>query len=646
MSSSSSWICGKCLRQIVEVLGVADAGDDVFALGVDEEVAVGPVLAGGGVAGEADAGARVVVAVAEHHRLHVDGRAQVVADPLAHPIGDRPGAVPALEHRLHGAAELLDRVLRERLAGRFLDHGLVLLAQLLQHAGRELGVVGDPGLGLGVLERMLERGAVDVEHDAPVHREEPAVRVVGEALVGAGGEPLDAAVVETEVQDGVHHPGHRELGARPHADEERVARVAEPAAHLALQPGDVFGDLVVEPVRPPAGHVRPAGVGGDGEARRHRQVATRWSSRRGWRPCHRADPSSPSAGGDACDRRRRRTARASSLRERLTRIPGAQDVPYHRRRMPPPVHRPLRVLGFPLHVRTGFLLFIVLLVFINGDEFGVWLAAAVAGFTLLHELGHAVAARRAGARAEVSLDFMAGYTSYVAPRPLSLGTQALIALAGPVTHITAGLAVLAVMGVNPLDEDSWQRSAATQAVWWAGPAIGLFNLLPVLPLDGGNVVTNVLERFLPGRARRVALYASLALTIGAAIWMAFVAQTRCVHRVPRAARGDAAAAGVRRPVAARRVTVRQGARRAAGGRPRTRHADAGQRPAPAGRGQRRAAHPRRRRCPGAAGCAPPSAAVRRPVQRVRAGQPAPAHRRSSTRRPATGPSATGANHAR
>jgi Zn-dependent protease len=151
---------------------------------------------------------------------------------------------------------------------------------------------------------------------------------------------------------------------------------------------------------------------------------------------------------------------------------------------------------------------------------------AVAGFTLLHELGHAVAARRAGARAEVSLDFMAGYTSYVAPRPLSLGTQAAIALAGPVIHITAGLAVLALMGVNPLDEDSWQRSAATQAVWWAGPAIGLFNLLPVLPLDGGNVVTNLLERFLPGRARRGMLYASLAITIGAAIWMAFAAHRR------------------------------------------------------------------------------------------------------------------------
>src|SRR5207248_9038975 len=59
----------------VEVFGVADTGHDVLALGVDQEVAVGLVLPRGGVAGETDAGAAVVVPVAEDHRLHVDGGA-------------------------------------------------------------------------------------------------------------------------------------------------------------------------------------------------------------------------------------------------------------------------------------------------------------------------------------------------------------------------------------------------------------------------------------------------------------------------------------------------------------------------------------------------------------------------------------------
>ena len=180
----------------------------------------------------------------------------------------------------------------------------------------------------------------------------------------------------------------------------------------------------------------------------------------------------------------------------------------------------MRVLGFPVHVRPGFLVFMVLIVGLYRDEFGVWLAASIAAFTLLHELGHAVAARRAGATAEISLDFLAGYASYSSERPLSRSAEAGIALAGPLAHISAGLLVLLAMGVNPLVATERGSTAASAAVWWAGVAIGAFNLIPVLPLDGGNVVTSALDRFLPGRARGVMMYASLALTIGGGIALA------------------------------------------------------------------------------------------------------------------------------
>src|SRR5205823_2460551 len=107
-----------------ERLGVADAGHHVLALRVDEEVAVRALLAGGRVAGEADAGARVVVAVAEHHRLDVHRGTEVVRDALARAVGAGPGAVPRLEDRFDGAPQLLLRLLRERLAGLLLDHAL------------------------------------------------------------------------------------------------------------------------------------------------------------------------------------------------------------------------------------------------------------------------------------------------------------------------------------------------------------------------------------------------------------------------------------------------------------------------------------------------------------------------------------------
>jgi len=186
----------------------------------------------------------------------------------------------------------------------------------------------------------------------------------------------------------------------------------------------------------------------------------------------------------------------------------------------------MKVLGFPIHVRPGFLFFMVLIVALYRDEFGIWLAGSIAVFTLLHELGHAVAARRAGATAEISLDFLAGYASYSTKEPLSRRTEAGIALAGPLTHITAGLVVLAAMGVNPLVAVERGQTPASAAVWWAGVAIGAFNLIPVLPLDGGNVVTSVLDHFVPGRARRWMTYASVVVTVGAAIAFAFFPSLR------------------------------------------------------------------------------------------------------------------------
>jgi Zn-dependent protease len=180
----------------------------------------------------------------------------------------------------------------------------------------------------------------------------------------------------------------------------------------------------------------------------------------------------------------------------------------------------LRVLGFPVHLRPGFFLFMVLIMAIRPSEFGVWLAVSVAGFTLVHELGHAVVARRAGATAEISLDFLAGYASYEPSHPLSRSERAGIAFAGPAVHIALSTAILLMIGANPFELPSINDSPAHYAIFWAGPMIGVLNLLPILPLDGGNIVEAGLDRVLPGRAHRPMMYASLALTVAGVIWLA------------------------------------------------------------------------------------------------------------------------------
>jgi len=181
----------------------------------------------------------------------------------------------------------------------------------------------------------------------------------------------------------------------------------------------------------------------------------------------------------------------------------------------------VRLFGFDVHVRTGFVVFLGLIVFLYQDMFGLWLAAGIAVFTLLHEFGHAVAARSAGARAEISLDFLAGYTSFRQDpkRPITPGMRAVISAAGPAVHIATSLLVLMAMGINPFSLDSVRTSDAAIAIWWAGPAIGAMNLIPVLPLDGGHLVLTGVEQVAGKQALRYMAIYSIAATAAGAMFM-------------------------------------------------------------------------------------------------------------------------------
>ena len=180
----------------------------------------------------------------------------------------------------------------------------------------------------------------------------------------------------------------------------------------------------------------------------------------------------------------------------------------------------LRIFGFPVDIRPGFVMLLALFAFINQGEVGLWLAGCVGIFTLIHELGHAFAARATGAKASIALDFLAGYASFVPTRPLKRWERAGISVAGPAIQIGLGVAVLLAMGVNPLDFDQVHSTAPALAVWWAGPIIGLVNLIPILPLDGGNIVLAGLDAIIPGRARTVMLYFSITATAAGIIWCA------------------------------------------------------------------------------------------------------------------------------
>lgn len=115
----------------------------------------------------------------------------------------------------------------------------------------------------------------------------------------------------------------------------------------------------------------------------------------------------------------------------------------------------------------------------------------LAGFIsiLVHELGHALMAMKFGARSEIVLQAFGGYAAYSGTR-LSRPQGFVITAAGPAVQILLGILVLFLL--QRLPEISphgrlFLSDLMSISIFWA-----LFNLLPILPLDGGRMLDAVL----------------------------------------------------------------------------------------------------------------------------------------------------------
>jgi Zn-dependent protease/predicted transcriptional regulator len=118
-------------------------------------------------------------------------------------------------------------------------------------------------------------------------------------------------------------------------------------------------------------------------------------------------------------------------------------------------------------------------------------AVLLIGSLLLHEAAHAATARRKGVSVQdVTLWALGGMTRM--ERPRSAWVAFSVAVSGPLTSLVIGGAALGV-GIGVQAGSGWAVPGAV-LVWlgWANLLLGLFNLLPAAPLDGGRVVQAVL----------------------------------------------------------------------------------------------------------------------------------------------------------
>jgi Zn-dependent protease len=177
------------------------------------------------------------------------------------------------------------------------------------------------------------------------------------------------------------------------------------------------------------------------------------------------------------------------------------------------------VFGIPVEVQPGFVISAALLGLLWGAlghsfkaAIVVWMLVVFVS-VLVHELGHALAMMRHRIRPEITLRWMGGFTAWGGAVPnLTRPQRILISFAGPFAGFLLAGAVFALEKLVP--SVGYAHPALTLAldylwavnVWW-----GVFNLAPMIPLDGGHILEQALG------PKRVRLTAVISLLCGGAL---------------------------------------------------------------------------------------------------------------------------------
>ncbi|WP_026543590.1 MULTISPECIES: site-2 protease family protein [Arthrobacter] len=164
-----------------------------------------------------------------------------------------------------------------------------------------------------------------------------------------------------------------------------------------------------------------------------------------------------------------------------------------------------RILGIPVVLAWSWFIIAAFVVIVFGPQvadlyptlgpgaYGVAFAYAVllAASVLIHELAHALSARRFGwPTTRIVLNLWGGHTQFenFAASP---GRSLIVALAGPAANL-----VLALLGWGALQlvEPTGVANLLANILIWANFLVAAFNVLPGLPLDGGRIVESAVWR--------------------------------------------------------------------------------------------------------------------------------------------------------
>ena len=182
----------------------------------------------------------------------------------------------------------------------------------------------------------------------------------------------------------------------------------------------------------------------------------------------------------------------------------------------------MKVLGIPTKIEPSFFVLSLVLGASRGLNVTLLLEWVVVVFisVLLHELGHALVARRFGMSPQITLYSMGGLTSWSEDTEIAPPKHLAISLAGPAAGFLLGGVLFVAAPTLLRAMPSELLTVAYYDLLWVNIGWGIFNLFPILPLDGGHVLLT-LERWITRKQDQIISYAISLLVSLTIIYLAF-----------------------------------------------------------------------------------------------------------------------------
>jgi Zn-dependent protease len=182
------------------------------------------------------------------------------------------------------------------------------------------------------------------------------------------------------------------------------------------------------------------------------------------------------------------------------------------------------IAGIPIRVHVTFLFFLALIAYIAQDSsLGTWSALVIAifGCVLLHELGHALTAKKFGIETVDITLYPIGGVAMLGGRAKP-AQELWIALAGPAVNVLIAALLLPFVliqyGGLPPFQLRLDQVGFLEGLFIANVFLPLFNMIPAFPMDGGRVLRALLALRMPEeRATQIAASIGQVLAIGLGI---------------------------------------------------------------------------------------------------------------------------------